>query len=35
MSVSNEVLLDVQGLENAYGGNQVQNGITTHIRRAE
>ena len=26
MSVSNEVLLDVQGLEKAYGGNQVLNG---------
>ena len=35
MSVSNEVLLDVQGLEKAYGGNQVLNGITTQIRRGE
>ena len=35
MSVSNEVLLDVQGLEKAYGGNQVFNGITTQIRRGE
>ena len=29
MSVSNEVLLDVQGLQKAYGSNQVLNGITT------
>ena len=35
MSVSNEVLLDVQGLEKAYGGNQVLNVITTQIRRGE
>ena len=35
MSVSNEVLLDVQGLEKAYGGNQVLNGITTQIHRGE
>ena len=35
MSVSNEVLLDVQGLEKAYGGNQVLKGITTQIRRGE
>ena len=35
MSVSNEVLLDVQGLEKAYGSNQVLNGITTQIRRGE
>ena len=35
MSVSNEVLPDVQGLEKAYGGNQVLNGITTQIRRGE
>ena len=35
MSVSNEVLLDVQGLQKAYGSNQVLNGITTQIRRGE
>ena len=27
--------MDVQGLEKAYGGNQVLNGITTQIRRGE
>lgn len=35
MSVNGEVLIDVQGLEKAFGSNQVLNGITTQIRKGE
>lgn len=35
MSVNGDVLIDVQGLEKAFGSNQVLNGITTQIRKGE
>ena len=35
MNANGEILLDVKGLEKAFGGNQVLNGITTQIRKGE
>lgn len=35
MNAKGEVLLDVKGLEKAFGSNQVLNGITTQIRKGE